>query len=188
MIDLLPRAFTNITQSYIWINHRDKFIGVTTANYKKAEDHLALLRKLLGTLQITPLSVDGSVEKEFTRWIKEDKAPQNFTVLNTAVLVDPIDNGTIKAINEDLTSENLHNYINDGRTVTLLRMSYKEQTTFTINQNLVLSKIQYSDELYEQAEHEDRERVFESTFLLMAEELSSLISDLLKGLGVTNTP
>lgn len=179
LIDLLPKAFSDFQQTYIWINHRDKFIGVATSSYKKAEDYLSVLRKLLGTLKITPLSTENPVEHEFTRWVKEDKAPQHFTVLNTAVLVDSLDNGTIKAINEDLTSDNLHNYINDGRTVTLLRMSYKEQTTFTINKSLILSKIKYSDELYEQADHEDNTKVFESTFLLMAEELSLLLKELM---------
>ncbi|WP_392559320.1 recombination-associated protein RdgC [Orbus mooreae] len=179
MMDLLPRAFTNISQTYIWINYRDKFIGVATSSYKKAEDCLSVLRKLLGTLKITPLATDNPVEHEFTNWIKEDKAPKYFTILNTAVLVDPLDNGTIKAINEDLTSSNLHSYIDDGRTVTLLTMSYKERTTFTINKNLILSNIKYSDELCEHVEYEDQDQVFEATFLLIAEELSELFKELM---------
>lgn len=184
MIDLLPQAFTKDQYTYVWINHRDNFIAVSSSSFKNAEDVLTLLRKELGSLAITPLSSEQPADKIFTQWLREDKAAEKFIIHNDALLIDPIDTGKIKLTKEDLTTDAVKNYLDAGRTVESLSLVYKEQTSFTINTSLVFSKIGYSSEMLDKNDDftpEEKERRVEVDFLLVAEELSSLISDLMKG-------
>lgn len=184
MIDLLPQAFTKDQYTYVWINHRDNFIAVSSSSFKNAEDVLTLLRKELGSLAITPLSSEQPADKIFTQWLREDKAAEKFIIHNDALLIDPIDTGKIKLTKEDLTTDAVKNYLDAGRTVESLSLVYKEQTSLTINTSLVFSKIGYSSEMLDKNDDftpEEKERRVEVDFLLVAEELSSLISDLMKG-------
>lgn len=183
MIDLLPQAFTKDQYTYVWINHRDNFIAVSSSSFKNAEDVLTLLRKELGSLAITPLSSEQPADKIFTQWLREDKAAEKFIIHNDALLVDPIDTGKIKLTKEDLTTDAVKNYLDAGRTVESLSLIHKEQTSFTINTSIVFSKIGYSSEMLDKNDDftpEEKERRVEADFLLVAEELSSLISDLMK--------
>lgn len=182
MIDLLPQAFTKDQYTNIWINHRDNFIAVSSSSFKQAENILALLRKELGTLAVTPLSSDQPAERMFTEWLREDKAAENFIIHNDALLVDPLDTGKIKLTKEDLTTDAVKNYLDAGRTVESISLVYKAQTTFTINTSFILSKIGYSSEMLDKNDDfnvDEKECRIEADFLLVAEELSSLIKDLM---------
>lgn len=184
MIDLLPQAFTKDQYTYVWINHQDNFVAVSSSSFKNAEDVLALLRSVLGRLAITPLSSETPADKVFTNWLREDKAAENFMIHNDALLVDPVDTGKIKLTKEDLTTDAVKNYLDAGRTVESISLVYKEQTMFVINTSFVFSKIGYSAEMLDKNDDftpEEKRRRTEADFLLVAEELSSLISDLMKG-------
>ena len=63
MIDLIPRAFSKYNYYWLWIDTENKRIIVDCSSFKQAEDILALLRKELGALALTPLSIDKPLEQ-----------------------------------------------------------------------------------------------------------------------------
>jgi recombination associated protein RdgC len=184
IIDLLPVAFTKDQYVYVWINDKDKFIAVETASFKKAEDVLALIRKELGALALKPLSVENNISFTLKEWVCNDTTPPNFFILNDAMLADPLDgNGKIKLINENLTAEEVRSYLNDGREIKSLSFSYKQQTVFTVNTELVFSKISYSSEMLDENSDislDDKAKRIEADFFLVANELANLINDFTK--------
>lgn len=184
IIDLLPVAFTKDQYVYVWINDKDKFIAVETASFKKAEDVLAFIRKELGALALKPLSVENNISFTLKEWVCNDNTPPNFFVLNDAMLADPLDgNGKIKLIDENLTAEEVKSYLNGGREIKSLSFSYKQQTVFTVNTELVFSKISYSSEMLDENSDislDDKAKQIEADFFLVANELANLINDFTK--------
>jgi len=184
IIDLLPVAFTKDQYVYVWINDKDKFIAVETASFKKAEDVLALIRKELGALALKPLSVENNISFTLKEWVCNDNTPPNFFVLNDAMLADPLEgNGKIKLIDENLTAEEVKSYLNGGREIKSLSFSYKQQTVFTVNTELVFSKISYSPEMLDENSDislDDKAKRIEADFFLVANELANLINDFTK--------
>ncbi|MCO6548769.1 MAG: recombination-associated protein RdgC [Gilliamella sp.] len=184
IVDLLPVAFTKDQYVYVWINDKDKFIAVETASFKKAEDVLALIRKELGALALKPLSVENNISFTLKEWVCNDNTPPNFFVLNDAMLADPLEgNGKIKLIDENLTAEEVKSYLNGGREIKSLSFSYKQQTVFTVNTELVFSKISFSSEMLDENSDislDDKAKRIEADFFLVANELANLINDFTK--------
>jgi recombination associated protein RdgC len=184
IVDLLPVAFTKDQYVYVWINDKDKFIAVETASFKKAEDVLALIRKELGALALKPLSVENNISFTLKEWVCNDSTPPNFFVLNDAMLADPLEgNGKIKLIDENLTAEEVKSYLNGGREIKSLSFSYKQQTVFTVNTELVFSKISFSSEMLDENSDislDDKAKRIEADFFLVANELANLINDFTK--------
>ncbi|MCO6549903.1 MAG: recombination-associated protein RdgC [Gilliamella sp.] len=184
IVDLLPVAFTKDQYVYVWINDKDKFIAVEIASFKKAEDVLALIRKELGALALKPLSVENNISFTLKEWVCNDNTPPNFFVLNDAMLADPLEgNGKIKLIDENLTAEEVKSYLNGGREIKSLSFSYKQQTVFTVNTELVFSKISFSSEMLDENSDislDDKAKRIEADFFLVANELANLINDFTK--------
>ena len=184
IVDLLPVAFTKDQYVYVWINDKDKFIAVEIASFKKAEDVLALIRKELGALALKPLSVENNISFTLKEWVCNDSTPPNFFVLNDAMLADPLEgNGKIKLIDENLTAEEVKSYLNGGREIKSLSFSYKQQTVFTVNTELVFSKISFSSEMLDENSDislDDKAKRIEADFFLVANELANLINDFTK--------
>jgi recombination associated protein RdgC len=184
IVDLLPVAFTKDQYTHVWINNNDNFIAIETASFKKAEDVLALIRKELGVLALKPLSVEKNISFTLKEWVCNDTTPPNFFILNDAMLADPLEgNGKIKLINENPTAEEVRSYLNDGREIKSLSFSYKQQTVFTVNTELVFSKISYSSEMLDENSDislDDKAKRIEADFFLVANELANLINDFTK--------
>ena len=181
LADLLPVAFTKDKYTYVWINHQDQFIAIETSSFKVAEDILSLIRKELGRLSLTPLHTEKPVSPFFKEWVLDDNPPANFFVLNDAMLADTLDgNGKIKLIDENLTAEEVKSYLNGGREIKSLSFSYKQQTVFTVNTELVFSKISYSSEMLDEncdISPDDQAKRIEADFYLVTNELAALIKD-----------
>ncbi|MDE9590223.1 recombination-associated protein RdgC, partial [Xenorhabdus bovienii] len=63
---LLPRAFSKESQTYLWIDNDNQRIVVDANSAKRAEDALALLRKTLGSLPVTPMMFANPIELTLT--------------------------------------------------------------------------------------------------------------------------
>lgn len=181
LIELTQVAFTKDQITNVWINHADNFIAIETNSFNRAETILSLLRKELGALSLSPLSVDNSVQTIFKNWLCNESAPANFIIHNDAVLEDPLEgNGKIKLIDENLTSDEVKSYLNSAHTVKSLSFSYQHRTIFNVNDELVFSKIIYSQEMIDKNRdftNDEKEKRIEADFILVADELAGLINE-----------
>lgn len=186
MVELLPVAFTKDLYTYVWINYQDQFIAVETASFKKAEDVLALIRKELGRLSLITLHTEKPVSPFFKEWVLDDNPPANFFILNDALLEDPLEgNGKVKLMDENLTADEVKSYLNSGREIRSLSFSYQQRTVFTVNTELVFSKISYSSEMLDEncdISLDDKARRIEADFYLVSNELAKLIKDFTRAL------
>lgn len=184
---LMPRAFSRISQTFIWIDLDNRLIMVAAVSTKKAEDLLALLRKSLGSLPVVPLTMETPIELSLTDWVRTGEPPAGFALQDEAELKAILEEGgTIRCKKQELVSDEISSHIENGKLVTQLSMNWQERVSFQINDSFTLNKLKPSDTLADQNDDIDREDFgarFGADFILVTSEYSALISNLISALG-----
>jgi recombination associated protein RdgC len=182
IIDLLPRAFSKFKQFNVWINKRDKFIAITTSSFKQAEDILALLRKELGSLALTPLSIDKPIEQIMTKWVKENLNFPPFVLGDQAELKDPLEgNGIISCKNQEINSYEMLAHFDSGKWITKIRIIDDRGVSYILNNNFVFKNIKFDQSVIDENEDvplDDKEARIKADFFLASNVLSKTIIQL----------
>lgn len=184
---LMPRAFSRLTQTFMWIDLDNRLIMVAAVSAKKAEDMLALLRKSLGSLPVVPLTMETPIELTLTEWVRSGQPPAGFALQDEAELKAILEEGgTIRCKKQALVSDEIGIHIENGKLVTQVSMDWQERVSFQINDSFTLKKLKPSDTLADQNDDIDREDFsarFNADFILVTSEYSALISSLISALG-----
>lgn len=182
MIDLMPRAFSKYNYYWLWIDIENKRIIIDCSSFKLAEDILAILRKELGALALTPLSIEKPLEKIMTTWVREKLSFPPFILGDEAELKDPLEgNGIISCKNQDITSDEMLVHLDSGKWVTKLKIIDERGINFIINPDLTLKRIKFDSVILDENEDigsDEFDKRLEADFYIMANTLSSSINDL----------
>ena len=182
MIDLMPRAFSKYNYYWLWVDTQNKRIIVDCSSFKLAEDILAILRKELGALALTPLSIEKPLEKIMTTWVKEKLSFPPFILGDEAELKDPLEgNGIISCKNQDITSDEMLVHLDLGKWVTKLKIIDERGINFIIHPDLTLKRIKFDSVILDENEDigsDEFDKRLEADFYIMANTLSHSINDL----------
>ncbi len=92
---------------------------------------------------------------------------------------------TVKVSKQDLTADEVVQHVKNGNTVTQLGLTWREQISFILTQDLTLKRIQSLDVLQAEAEghgHDAASLMFAS-HILMTEALGTMLDELVSYLG-----
>ncbi|CDG98810.1 DNA-binding protein, non-specific [Xenorhabdus bovienii str. puntauvense] len=184
---LLPRAFSKESQTYLWIDNDNQRIVVDANSAKRAEDTLALLRKTLGSLPITPMMLASPIELTLTDWVSKNELPKEFMLQDEAELKAILEEGgVIRCKHQDLITDEIATHIESGKYVTKLALEWEERIQFTLSDDFTIKKIKFSETLRDQNDDIDREdfaQRFDADFVLFSGELSRMFDSLINALG-----
>ncbi|OCG00323.1 recombination-associated protein RdgC [Gilliamella sp. wkB112] len=181
MIDLMPRAFSKYNYYWLWIDTNNKRIIVDCNSFKQAEDILAILRKELGSLALTPLSIDKPLEQITTKWVKEKLSFSPFILGNQVELKDPLEgNGIIVCKNQEITSEEILIHFTSGKWVTKIQIIDERGVSFIVNTDLTFKRIKFDVSILDEnvdISPDESDKRLEADFFIMVKILSNTIKD-----------
>ena len=182
LIELIPRAFSKYNYYWFWIDTENKRIVVDCSSFKQAEDILAMLRKELGALALTPLSIDKPLEQIMTIWVKEKLKFPPFILGDQAELKDPLEgNGIINCKNQEITSDEMRVHFDSGKWITKLKISDERGVNFIVHSDLTFKRIKFDASILDENEDigsEEFDKRLEADFFLMSKTLSNSINDI----------
>lgn len=192
VINLLPRAFVRNSVTMAVIDTKAGLVYVDTSSTKRAEDMLSMLREVIGTLPVRPVSVKISPANTMTEWVKEGAAPEGFMVADNAVLSDTSeDGGKIAATRQDLASDEIQNHLQSGKLVTQLVLGWQEKLSFTLDSSLAIKKIKFEDLLQDEAADQGAEDMLaqlDAVLTIMTGTFREFFPSLFEALGGEEIP
>jgi len=191
IFELLPRAFSRVTDTHAYINPDHNIIVINSSSRGKAEDFLALLRKALGTLPVTSVSPEKAPDEIMTDWLTDTQIGDNFTLGMEAEFNALGDDGAVVRVkNQDLASDEIKAHLDADKYVVKLALEWDEAISFILCDDLAIKRLKFFDVLQEQNDDIDSDDVIaklDADFSLMAGEINRMIDDLLAEFSVKTT-
>lgn len=181
---LLSQALTSYKEFLIWLNPKEKIVGVATTSAKKAEGAIALLRAAFTTFPAQLLSPQTMPELVMTEWLKNPLTlPEIFQFGNDTTLKSTDEDGaTIKASKEDLTSEEISIHL-ESKVVKEISLHYDNVADIKLTSDLVIKSFKPVDLYLEKTLPEKSDNPVadaQAHLIIEADILSSLCSKLLE--------
>jgi recombination associated protein RdgC len=178
---LLPRAFSKLTKVYAYIDTKNKWLVLGTANPKKTEQFISSFKKTFGdnidSFQIKKLSAI------MTSWLKHQNYSSSFSIEKSCVLQDANHQGrVIRCKDQDLFASSIQAFIKDGCEIKQLALNWQDRIDFVLIDDLSIQSIGFQDEIIEQVKQMEagtKQQQFNADFLMMTETLGGLLKDLL---------
>ena len=184
--DLLPRAFSIQSSTWVWIDPVNGWMVIDTGSASKSEDVIRLLLKAVDKFPMDTLRVAQSPVAAMTEWLLADEAPGGFTVdQDTELRATGEGKATVRYVRHTLEAADVRRHIESGKQCTRLALTWADRVSFVLTESLAVKRIAPLDVLKENNEgssQNDDER-FDTDMALMTGELSKLIADLVAALG-----
>ncbi|EOA06897.1 recombination associated protein [Herbaspirillum frisingense GSF30] len=184
--ELLPRAFSIVRSTWVWIDPVNGWLLVDAGSPSKAEEVLKLLFKAIPKFPLETLRTVMSPGAAMTDWLVSDEAPNGFTVDQDTELRSTAESkATVRYVRHALEAEDIRRHIEAGKQCTRLALTWADKVSFVLTENLSVKRIAPLDVLKEDSEiagKNDDER-FDGDFMLMSGELAKLLAALVDALG-----
>jgi len=190
VMDYLPRAFTRSTTIYAYIDVAANWFLVDSASAGRAEDLISLLRESIGSLPLLLPEVNDSPAAVMTSWLQHGNLPADLELGSECELRELTeDGGVVRCRRQDLSGEEIQAHLEAGKRVVKLAMTWSEQLSLVISEDLSLRRLRFAEKLQETNEDidsEDHAARFDADFALMTEVLTPLMDKLLGYFGGEN--
>lgn len=189
--ELVPRAFSVMRTTRVWIDPVNGFMAVDASSASKADEVFKLLLKSLDSLPFASLRTERSPLAAMTDWLAADEAPAGFTVdQDTELRATGEGKATVKYVRHTLEPEDVQRHISSGKQVTRLAMTWADRVSFVLTENMTIKRIAPLDVLKENTEStvSNEDERFDTDFVLMAGELAKLVAELIEALGGEGPP
>ena len=184
--ELLPRAFSVVRSTWVWIDPVNGWLLVDAGSPSKAEEVLKLLFKAIPKFPLETLRAGMSPAAAMPDWLASDEAPNGFTVDQDTELRSTAESkATVRYVRHTLEADDIRRHIEAGKQCTRLALTWADKVSFVLTENLSVKRIAPLDVLKEDSEiagKNDDER-FDGDFMLMTGELAKLLTALVDALG-----
>ncbi len=184
--DLLPRAFSRNSRIAAVCDKRSGLLLVNSGTVSRADNVLSKLREALGGLEAALPQTVQSPASLMTDWLLNGNGSGGFELDSECELKGQGDvAATVKVSKQDVSADEVVQHVKNGKTVSRLGLVWRDKIAFVLTAEFALTKIRYLDILQEEAESygDDVPALAFATQVLMAQELSDMIAELVSLLG-----
>ena len=185
LLDLLPKAFTRIANTTVWIDPAARLLVIDAAGQTRADEVVAALLHSLDGLVLTQVQTSASPATQMAAWLLSYEAPGRFDVDRECELKATDDSeGIVRYSKHTLNSEEVRKHIQNGKMVTKLALTWNGRVSFVLNDTLQVKKIKFMEGVLDggEATTPDEDR-FDADVAIVTGELGKLIPELIEGLG-----
>jgi len=186
LLDLLPKAFTRISNTTVWIDPAARLLVIDAAGQTKADEIVAALLRSLDGLVITPVQTSAAPATQMAAWLLSHEAPGLFDVDRECELKATDDSqGVVRYSKHTLNNEEVRKHIQNGKMVTRLALAWNGRVSFVLNDTLQVKKLKFLDGVFDsggEAAAPDEDR-FDADVAIVTGELGKLVPDLIEALG-----
>jgi len=164
-----------------YIDLEKGWLVVDAASEKKASLVTAVLRKSLGSLPVVGYAPQVELPIVMTDWVRSDSINEKFGLLDEIEMkeLNKDEGGTARYKGIPSDSKEIETNLNEGWSVTKVRLSYEDIITFTLGDDFIPKRIRYLDQFQEKLESsEDQNAVAQSNAYLLADTVRTLMVDL----------
>ncbi|WP_136678642.1 recombination-associated protein RdgC [Neptunomonas sp. XY-337] len=148
ILDLLPRAFSNYTQTRCLIIPAAGLIMVDSARSKPAEELLNLLRNSLGSLPVALPDVHHSPAVVMSEWLKQERESRPFTCEDACTLkAVGSELGYVRIKDQSVFDDEVKAHLESGLLVDRLSLTWDNTLKFALDADLSLKGIHLTEEL-----------------------------------------
>lgn len=189
--ELLPRAFTRRSTTWLWLDPVNGWLAVDAASRGKADDALELLAKSLDDFPVKPIKTERSPTSAMADWLAAGEAPAGFTVDRDCELKAVSDEkSTVRyvrhALDTDEVQAQVRTHLEAGKLPTRLALTWGDRLSFVLTEKLEIKRLAHLDTKEEEANEANGangDELFDAEFALMSGELQRFLPDLLEALG-----
>ena len=186
LLDLLPKAFTRISNTTVWIDPAARLLVIDAAGQTKADEIVAALLRSLDGLVITPVQTNVAPATQMAAWLLSHEAPGLFDVDRECELKATDDSqGVVRYSKHTLNNEEVRKHIQNGKMVTRLALAWNGRVSFVLNDTLQVKKLKFLDGVFDsggEAAAPDEDR-FDADVAIVTGELGKLVPELIEALG-----
>jgi recombination associated protein RdgC len=183
--ELLPRAFSVRSNTWVWIDPVNGWLVVDAASPSKADDVIKLLLKAVDRMPLESLRVQRSPVAVMTGWLEADEAPHGFTIDQDATMrATGESKAQVGYKRHTLEPDDMRRHIAAGKQCTRLAMTWQDRISFVLTESLAIKSVRPLDVVKESeaVSYADDER-FDNDVALMTGELAKMLADLVEALG-----
>lgn len=186
LLDLLPKAFTRISNTTVWIDPAARLLVIDAAGQTKADEIIAALLRSLDGLVMTPVQTNVAPATQMAAWLLSHEAPGLFDVDRECELKATDDSqGVVRYSKHTLNNEEVRKHIQNGKMVTRLALAWNGRVSFVLNDTLQVKKLKFLDGVFDsggEATAPDEDR-FDADVAIVTGELGKLVPELIEALG-----
>lgn len=183
-LDMLARAFTMTRTTRVWIDRASRWLGVEASSAAQADVVIEALKPALGELPLACWKTAKTPGDAMTAWLAGGAAPHGFSIDRDSELRSVADgHPQVRFAHHPLDSALVREHIATGKTVTRLGLTWNDRVSFVLTDRGEIKRLTYLDALKEEAESEADVDYAKASFLICANALYGLLSDLDAALG-----
>ena len=185
LLDLLPKAFTRISNTVVWIDPTERLLVIDASGQTKADEVVAVLLRSLDNLVITPIQTNVAPATQMAAWLMSHEAPGRFDVDRECELKATDDSqAVVRYSKHTLNNEEVRKHLQNNKMPTRLALTWNGRVSFVLNEEAQVKKIKFLDGVFDAnhnaAPDEDR---FDADVAIVTGELGKLIPEMIDALG-----
>ncbi len=185
-LELLPRAFTRLSRSLIWIDNRNGWMAVD-GSPARAADVVQLLKRSMDMLPCLSMPrTNTNPATAMTAWLAAGEAPSGLTIDRDCELrAATEEQAMVRYTRSNLDSDDVRHHIVQGKAATRIALTWNDRVSFILTESLEIKRIQLLDILKEDAaqQAENGEDLFAATFAIYTGELAKIIAAVIEACG-----